>query len=199
MTRPREWNHNTYFHDRLLRQLPERIDSALDIGCGDGRFATELARRAVSILAIDSEAGEVAKAAERCGALPNVEVRQADFLASGLPARGFDFVTALASLHHMDLDAAATEVRRVLRPGGTFVLLGVWTDRRRRDLPRNLASVLLNRSLQRRWGPDEMSSPVVLPTAPFADVRRELQQAFPGAVVHRHLLWRFTLHWQMPA
>jgi len=39
------WDHNSYYHERLLRALPARCGRVLDVGCGAGRFA---ARRRVT-------------------------------------------------------------------------------------------------------------------------------------------------------
>jgi 2-polyprenyl-3-methyl-5-hydroxy-6-metoxy-1,4-benzoquinol methylase len=47
------WNHNSHYHDYLLRRIPTKIDRALDIGCGLGLFARKLAQRAEVVDAID--------------------------------------------------------------------------------------------------------------------------------------------------
>lgn len=40
------WDHNTYYHDRLLRALPGHCERVLDVGCGTGAFAARLATMA---------------------------------------------------------------------------------------------------------------------------------------------------------
>jgi 2-polyprenyl-3-methyl-5-hydroxy-6-metoxy-1,4-benzoquinol methylase len=40
------WDHNSYYHERLLRALPARCGRVLDVGCGAGAFAARLAERA---------------------------------------------------------------------------------------------------------------------------------------------------------
>ena len=50
------FDHNVYYHDFLLRHLPARCASALEVGCGTGRFARALAGRADSVLAVDPSA-----------------------------------------------------------------------------------------------------------------------------------------------
>jgi len=47
--------------------------------------------------------------------------------ATTLPANSFDFVTAGQSFHWFEPDAARTEFRRILKPGGWVVL--VWNER----------------------------------------------------------------------
>src|SRR4051794_13468495 len=98
------WNHNTHYHERLLRLLPPSGGSALDVGCGDGVFASHLADRFSEVVALDPDANQVTATAARCADLPQVRVVQADFLASCLPNDHFDVVTALASFHHMPFE-----------------------------------------------------------------------------------------------
>src|ERR1039457_293442 len=41
-----DWDHNAYYHRLLLRHLPRPCNRVLDVGCGAGAFAVELAKRA---------------------------------------------------------------------------------------------------------------------------------------------------------
>ena len=41
-----EWNHNNHYHRFLLKQLPSKCQTILDIGCGTGEFSRLLANRA---------------------------------------------------------------------------------------------------------------------------------------------------------
>jgi hypothetical protein len=36
----------------------------------------------------------------------------------------------LASLHHLPVETAIEKMRRLLRPGGRLIVLGLWTDNR---------------------------------------------------------------------
>jgi 2-polyprenyl-3-methyl-5-hydroxy-6-metoxy-1,4-benzoquinol methylase len=178
----------------VLRLLPTRRERVLDVGCGDGSFAVELAARCGSVVALDVDLQQVSVARERCAALSNVTVQQGDFLA----LRGeeqYDVVTALASFHHMPFAAAAAQARAVVRPGGRLVVLGLWTDTGRRDLPWNVASIVLNLALKALRGPDAMDAPAMMPTMTLPELRRAVAAELPGAVLRRRLLWRYTLVW----
>ena len=194
-----EWNHNTHHHPRVLARLPARVGRALDVGCGDGSFAVTLAARADHVDAIDVSEHEVAKARERCADLPNVTVSRADLLSSGLEPGSYDVVTALASLHHMPYAEAVGALKELLAPGGRLVVLDLWTDHGVRDLPWSAASVVYNLALKAVHGPDHMGSPAAHQLMPLPEARRRANELLPGAVVRRHLLWRYTLTWDKPA
>lgn len=58
----RPWDHNAHFHRWILRRLPERVGSALDVGCGSGDLARLLARRAERVHGIDADPEITARA-----------------------------------------------------------------------------------------------------------------------------------------
>jgi ubiquinone/menaquinone biosynthesis C-methylase UbiE len=194
-----EWNHNTHHHRTLLRLLPLRPKAALDVGSGDGSFTALLSQRCDTVLAIDTDPVQVEATRRRCAGLPNVRVEEADFLTGDLPSGEFDVVTALASLHHMPFEAAATTVTRVLRPGGRLVVLGVWTNRTTAwDVVLNLISMGINRVLRRWRGPDVMTAPATMPAMTFREVEQAARQCLPGVRIRRRTLWRYTLTWAKP-
>lgn len=89
----------------------------LDVGCGDGHFATMVFAEPVEA-GIDSDPGRVAEAARR-------GCYRACILANGgrLPFANGSFASVMSNcvLEHIpDVDAVLREVARVLRPGGRF-------------------------------------------------------------------------------
>jgi SAM-dependent methyltransferase len=98
---------------------PLAAPSVLDVGCGIGGFAARLtaALGHGSVLAVDTSERFVALTRERGVATELADVQELPY-ADG----AFDVVTALWMLYHVpDLHRGLAEVRRVLRPGGTFV------------------------------------------------------------------------------
>ena len=57
------WNHNNHYHDLLLRHLGAGRLRVLDVGCGHGFFAAELACVADRVDAVDLDPAVVAEAA----------------------------------------------------------------------------------------------------------------------------------------
>jgi SAM-dependent methyltransferase len=104
--------------DRYLEDGSEGTRRILDVGCGTGTMLTYLARYGTAE-GIDMDADAI----EYCHERGLTRVSQAG--AEHLPfADGsFGLVTALDVIEHIDDDRAALhEVRRVLRPGGNFLV-----------------------------------------------------------------------------
>lgn len=195
----RWWNHNTYYHRALLRRLPRHCDRALDVGCGDGTFAHALAGRCDVVVALDPDAEQARTARGFCADRANVEVVHSDLLTAPLEPGSFDAITALASLHHLPLAPALARVTELLRPHGTLLVLGVWTDNDTRvDMALNRAAATMNRLYGRLWGPDRMDAPAVMLDMSLRDLRRTVARLLPGATIRRRLLWRYILSWQKP-
>ena len=47
------WTQNNHYHNFLLRHVPAKCESALEIGCGTGAFSRRLAQHAQKVLALD--------------------------------------------------------------------------------------------------------------------------------------------------
>ncbi|WFE41117.1 methyltransferase domain-containing protein [Micromonospora sp. WMMD998] len=114
--------------DEVLRRLPTRAgDKVLDVGCGIGKPALRLAgSREVSVTGIsisDEQIGIATGAAQAQGVTNRVGFALADMTSIPYPDGSFDAAMALECLHHVaERDRALRQIRRVLRPGGSFVL-----------------------------------------------------------------------------
>jgi 2-polyprenyl-3-methyl-5-hydroxy-6-metoxy-1,4-benzoquinol methylase len=91
----------------------------LELGCGAGYFTKELARSGAEIVAIDVSADllEIAKA--NCPA-SNVRYEIQDACALTYSDAAFDSVVGSSILHHLEIEPALRELRRVLKAGGTI-------------------------------------------------------------------------------
>jgi len=107
-------------------------ERALDIGCGTGIYALELARRGLRVIGVDSSMEMIAIAREKFGAarLPGLWVCAS---AEALPFRSqsADLALAVTSLCFVPQpDRAIAEMRRVITPDGRVVLgeLNRWSS-----------------------------------------------------------------------
>ncbi|MCW2959823.1 MAG: methyltransferase [Thermoleophilia bacterium] len=104
-------------------ELPQR---ALDLGCGTGADAVFLAEQGIETSGLDMSTTALALAkerAERHGV--RIEWLQGDVLQLPLEDGCMDLVLDRGCLHHVavsDQATYATEVARVLRPGGTLLV-----------------------------------------------------------------------------
>ncbi len=111
--------------ERLLGKVFTLISSACDLGCGTGTTALALARKGLSVFAVDLSPTmcDLARQKARRARLP-VTVLNADMLRFRLP-EPVDLVTCeFDAINHVprksDLAPVAHAVARALRPGGYF-------------------------------------------------------------------------------
>jgi ubiquinone/menaquinone biosynthesis C-methylase UbiE len=105
----------------VLRLLGDGPGSLLDVGCGGGVHAAELAAHGWSVIGVDVSSAQLELARAR-----GIQVVEAD--AAQLPFEDASFDAAVSMFTHTDVAdfaGVAREVARVLRPGGCFVYLGV--------------------------------------------------------------------------
>jgi SAM-dependent methyltransferase len=203
------WDHNRHYHPFLLRFLPVRRETALEIGCGTGEFARLLARHFQRVTAIDLSREMVRRARELSRGVENVEFRQADVSSCDLPPASFDCIASIATLHHLPLAETLTTLKAALGPGGVLLVLDLYQPRTVADFAWSAAAWPCNLAL-RAWHLGRLRDPPDVRQAWFeharhdiypalADVRALGERLLPGAMVRRHLFWRYSLVWQKPA
>ncbi|MEU1480762.1 class I SAM-dependent methyltransferase [Streptomyces sp. NPDC005760] len=197
------WSHNAHYHPWIMRQLPDRFDRALDVGCGSGDLARLLATRAAHVHGIDSDERIIAKARESAGPGLPVDFSVADVLSYGEGGR-YDVITCVAVLHHLPLTDALTRFRDQLVPGGTLVIVGVAQEDTRVQQLLGLVSVPLNliygwvKNRGRRVAekPVAMTAVTRHPDVAYTELVREARRVLPGVRLRRRLFWRYTLVWK---
>ena len=106
-----------------------KCDAILDVGCGGGRTVQKLAGIAASgrVYGIDSSEASVIvsrRTNKQFIETGLVEIRHGSVSSLPFPDSEFDLVTAVNThCHWPDLVAGMKEVLRVLRPGGTLMIL----------------------------------------------------------------------------
>jgi ubiquinone/menaquinone biosynthesis C-methylase UbiE len=99
--------------------------TVLDAGCGAGHTAIKVAPHSAEVIAFDLSAQMLAQverlASER--GMANVQTRQGDVENLPFEDATFDIVTSRLSAHHWPTPRKAlSEIARVLKPGGRFIL-----------------------------------------------------------------------------
>jgi ubiquinone/menaquinone biosynthesis C-methylase UbiE len=103
----------------------------LDVGTGSGDMISTLIATLndyEEFIGIDIDDEKLGEARERLEGEP-VRFLEMDGSAMVFPDRSFDTVCIANSLHHLEhLEGVMTEMLRVLRPGGTFILQEMFSD-----------------------------------------------------------------------
>jgi 2-polyprenyl-6-hydroxyphenyl methylase / 3-demethylubiquinone-9 3-methyltransferase len=111
---------NPWIISQIRSRWPDGPVRVLDVGCGAGFLANELARHGFTVTGIDSsgESLEVARKHDTTGA---VDYRLGDGCNMELADGTFDVACAMDFLEHVEQpERAVREAARVLRAGGLF-------------------------------------------------------------------------------
>ncbi|MEU4224597.1 class I SAM-dependent methyltransferase [Nonomuraea sp. NPDC026600] len=190
------FNHNDHYHPLLLKQVPEGAGTALDVGCGSGRFARRLAGRGLEVDAIDSSAAAIEEARSIPG---SVRYEQADIALAELPSGRYDFVSCLASIHHVPFETVSL-LRGSLAPGGVLAILGCYQESTPVDFAVSLCAVPVNAvaGLLSRTGAKEEEMVVAKAMMTLPEIKAEAATLLPGALIRRLLFWRYLLVYREP-
>jgi SAM-dependent methyltransferase len=111
----------------LSAHRPAPGSTVLDVACGTGigaRLAAGLVGRTGRVVGVDADDAMLSVARKTAGGREGapIEWRQANALALPFPESAFDHVLCFEGVQFFpDRPAALREIRRVLRPGGTYV------------------------------------------------------------------------------
>jgi ubiquinone/menaquinone biosynthesis C-methylase UbiE len=203
------WDHNNHYHRFLLKQLPNRCQTVLDVGCGTGEFSRLLANRADRVIAIDLSPNMIEVAKERSSQFSNIDFQVADVLKWQFPAEKFDAIVAIATLHHLPVESLLPNLKAALKPSGRLVILDLLEQSNLLDklsdfvaVPLNwLFQMLLNRHIQQ--SPEAAAAMREhLRTDKYftlSQARKIYTHSMRGAKVRKHLFWRYSVIWEKSA
>ena len=167
---------------------PRSGQRLLDVGCGVGEVARELATLVApdgEVVAVDLSAATVAVAAERHDT-SNVRYAVGDIAALDFPDADFDGVRTERVLQHVtDPDASVAELARVVRPGGRVCLVDTdWESLALDGMPEGMVSALRTHADNRpHAAPCVDGAHPAAPPYPRRSRRRDLRTS--TAVVYR--------------
>jgi len=100
--------------------------TVLDFGCGNGESVVVLVHKGARVIGMDISPELIELASRRvqmqCAGFPKPELRVGSAYETGLPDASVDLVLSNALLHHLDLPTVLTEIRRILKPNGRFII-----------------------------------------------------------------------------
>jgi ubiquinone/menaquinone biosynthesis C-methylase UbiE len=203
------WTSNNHYHNLLLRHVPRNCENALEVGCGTGAFARELAQRSGRVVGLDLSAEMIRVARSRSTQFENLEFQLADAMTWDFPQSHFDFICSIATLHHLQQRELFVKMRDALKPRGVLVVLdlvesnglvervldvvglGVSSGLRLMHNGRLNPPAQVRKAWEQHGKHDHYST--------VSQMRALADEILPGASVKRCLLWRYTLLYQKPA
>lgn len=202
------WTANNHYHNSLLKHVPANCENALEIGCGTGAFARDLARVCKRVTALDLSSEMIRIARARSRQFGNLEFQLADAMSWNFPPSHFDFVCSIATLHHLQQRELFVKMRETLKRGGVLVVLDLVKSN---DLfERMLDGVGLGVSASLRLIHNgRLQPPAEVRKAweqhgkhdsylTIGQMRALAEEILPGATVRRCLLWRYSLVYRKP-
>ncbi len=202
------WTANNHFHSFLLQHVPPSCENALEIGCGTGAFARQLAGCSKRVIALDLSLEMIRVARERSRHLPQLEYHLADAMTWSFPQSHFGFICSIATLHHLDQRELLAKLKDALKPGGVLVILDLVTSKglgeRMMDAIAYGVSPILrlvkngrlrqSAEVRKAWEQHGQHDSYLT----VDEVHGLANEIFPGASVKRHLLWRYSLVYRKP-
>ena len=207
------WTQNNHYDNFLLRHVPAKCESALEIGCGTGAFSRRLAQHAQSVLALDLSPEMIRIARQSSTQFSNIEFQIADVMSWNFPGETFDCIASLATLHHLPLRETLSRMRDSLKIGGVLLVLDLFERERNVFKPEGLFDSVLNavaiptsvslrllhngrllppHEVRAAWAAHEQHD--TYPT--MNEVRALCAEILPGAKLRKHLLWRYSVIWK---
>ena len=127
--------HSQKLNDVVLDMLRKReFTSLLDVGCGTGHFLSLLLNKphgsgrgahGLGLAGIDISPGMLDIARQGLG--DTVDLRESEVETLPWPDNTFDVVTSTDVFHHLaNPNPALMEIKRVLKPGGIFIIADMW-------------------------------------------------------------------------
>ena len=190
------WNHNTAFHQEVVRDAGRRGGRALDVGCGEGLLCARLAGVCREVIGIDSDERALARARRRLERTPKARVLARDIMDPDLPVRlgAFETVTCVAVLHHLPLEEGLAALGALVAPGGRLIVIGLAADKSPWDWIVSGLSVLPIRVMS-AWHRETRDIGVATTRAreSLEEIRAAASRILPGARVRRRFYYRYTL------
>jgi ubiquinone/menaquinone biosynthesis C-methylase UbiE len=202
------WTANNHYHNYLLGFVPPNCVNALEVGCGTGAFSRRLAERAKSVVGLDLSPEMIRVARSRSRQFSNIHFEVADAMAWNPPVAHFECITSIATFHHLRQRELLLKLREALRPGGVLIVLDLVASNSPLEMLQDMLAIGVS-SAQRLIHNRSLRPPAEVRAAweqhgqhddylSMTEVRKLCAEVLTGAIVRRHLLWRYSLVYQKP-
>lgn len=189
------WNHNTAYHKWILSQINNQ-DRVLDVGCGEGLLVYKLASECKEVVGIDTHLPSIKKAKQRTFSYNNVSIKSVSFEDFDEKENSFDTIIFVASIHHMDLNICIDKSKKLLKPGGKLLIVGL-------AHPSTFFDKIIEicRFIPVKVGDlfhdvkGDVGAPIIDEKESLTDIRLMIKNKLPNAIIKQALYYRYLLMW----
>lgn len=202
------WTANNHYHRFLLKHVPRNCENALEVGCGTGAFARQLAERCGRVIGLDLSAEMIRVARSRSSQFDNLEFELADAMTWNFPQSHFDFICSIATLHHLQQRELLLKMRDALKPRGVLAVVDLVQSNSLVERVLDVIGLGVSGGLRLVHNGRLQPPPEVREAweqhgqhdfySTASEMRAISDELLPGATVTRRLLWRYTLVYQKP-
>ncbi len=189
------WNHNIHYHKLILSQIPPGCRHALDVGCGYGLLTHKLAAHCDHVVGMDKDETALQGAIINYGSHDKIEFINGDIITYNFAGQKFDFITIVATLHHLPLGAAIARFKELLSPNGKIVVIGLYRPVTLSDMLFAGLALPVSKMFKLFNTPETTQAPVKNPDESLADISEVINRLLPGAVLKRRFFFRCSLTW----
>lgn len=197
------WTSNNHYHNFILKHVPQNCENAIEIGCGTGAFARLLARRCKRVIALDLSSEMIRVARARSSEFDNLDFQLADATTWDFPQSHFDFISSIATLHHLQQRELFVKMKDALKPGGVLVVVDLVESNGLVERMLDVIGFGVSGGL-RLIHNGRLKPPAEVRKAweqhgkhdsylTVSQMRALANELMPGAVITRLLLWRYSL------
>jgi ubiquinone/menaquinone biosynthesis C-methylase UbiE len=150
------------------------------------------------VIAIDADHDTLERGRMATTAETRVTFVEGDVMTYPFTDNSFDFIAAIATLHHLPLGPALTRFQSLLKSGGVLGVIGLYRARTAKDFA--FAAAALPTSWTMRWLRDykDVEASLQEPKETLHQIRTACDATLHGGTIRRHLLFRYSLVWRKP-
>lgn len=201
-----KWNHNNCYFKQLLRFIPDRVETCLDIGCGKGELSWMLSHQANNVIAVDLSDRMIEKAKD-LPANENIEYICANILDMPFENNSLDVIITTATAHHLPYEWLLCFAKDKLKKGGRLIILDLVRPESLSDhilwssafFPNIAMNLIKNGRLQK----DDTHAKEVWERhgkhdtyMTMGEIKSLAKKHIPTAKIKRKIFWRYLLVWE---
>jgi len=201
-----KWNHNNCYFKHLMKFLPNRVETCLDIGCGKGELSFMLSEKCEKVIAVDL-ADKMIEKAKVLHPKKNIEYICGNILEMRFENNSLDVIITTATAHHLPYEWLLNFAKDKLKKGGKLIILDLVKAKNIFDyiiwgsafIPNIIMNIVKNGQLQK----DDVHSKEVWERhgkndtyMTIDEIKSLAKKHIPTARIKRKLFWRYSLVWQ---